>query len=101
MEGGEFERSVGEVVDNVVEVSVGKGFGVGEVGGVFALGQCWGTLRSEECEVCLRKAAKDVRGCLPNKEGRALNAGCYLRYSTHKFYNEAGDDEGKDEKGKF
>lgn len=28
---------------------------------------------------------------MPGDEGRALNAGCYLRYSTRKFYNEGGD----------
>ncbi|KAK7306498.1 hypothetical protein VNO77_44444 [Canavalia gladiata] len=39
---------------------------------------------------CLRKAGKEVKGCLPKREGRALNAGCYLMYSTHKFYNEEG-----------
>ncbi|KAK7313833.1 hypothetical protein VNO77_39035 [Canavalia gladiata] len=39
---------------------------------------------------CLREAGKEVKGCLPKREGRALNAGCYLMYSTHKFYNEEG-----------
>ncbi|XP_028772311.1 cysteine-rich receptor-like protein kinase 42 [Neltuma alba] len=98
----EFEKSVGDVLDNVVRVSLGEGlgFGVGEVGGVYALAQCWKTLRSDECGICLRKAARDVRGCLPKREGRALNAGCYLRYSTRKFYNEAGEEE-KGQKGSF
>lgn len=66
----------------------GGGFAVGQVGEVYALAQCWNTVGTDGCRECLRKAAKEVRGCLPKKEGRALNAGCYLRYSTHKFYNE-------------
>ncbi|KAK4282379.1 hypothetical protein QN277_013763 [Acacia crassicarpa] len=104
-EGGErreFEKNVGEAVDNVVDVSVGEGFGfgVGQAGGVYALAQCWKTLRSDECGICLRKAAREVRECFPNLEGRALNAGCYLRYSTHKFYNQAGQEE-KDQKSSF
>jgi hypothetical protein len=37
---------------------------------------------------------KKVRGCLPNKEGRALNTGCYLRYSTDNFFNEGVKDGG-------
>ncbi|KAK7305634.1 hypothetical protein VNO77_43541 [Canavalia gladiata] len=49
-----------------------------------------GTLGSDGCRDCLRKAGKEVKGCLPKREGRALNAECYLRYSTHKLYNEEG-----------
>lgn len=63
------------------------GFGVGEMNGVFGLAQCWKSLSKEECKICLEKAARDVTKCLPSNQGRALNAGCYLRYSTYKFYN--------------
>jgi hypothetical protein len=28
---------------------------------------------------------------LPNTEGRGLNAGCYFRYSNHRFYETEGD----------
>ena len=73
------------------KVASAQGFGVGEVEGVYALAQCWNTLGSGGCRECLRKAGREVKGCLPKKEGRALNAGCYLRYSTQKFYNEDGD----------
>ncbi|MED6161907.1 hypothetical protein PIB30_065218 [Stylosanthes scabra] len=90
VEGVAHERSVGRVVDGVVlkAVANGGGFAVGEIDGVYALAQCWKTVGNDGCRNCLRKAGKQVRGCLPKKEGRALNAGCYLRYSTHKFYNE-------------
>ncbi|KAL2564497.1 hypothetical protein AAZX31_19G057100 [Glycine max] len=89
----ELQERVGRVVDNVVNIAErdGNGFGVGEVEGVYALAQCWNTLGSGGCRECLRKAGREVKGCLPKKEGRALNAGCYLRYSTQKFYNEDGD----------
>ncbi|KAK7312944.1 hypothetical protein VNO77_37213 [Canavalia gladiata] len=56
----------------------------------YALAHCWNTVESDGCKDCLRKAGKEVNGCLPKREGRALNTGCYLRYSTHKFYNEDG-----------
>lgn len=99
----ELQRSVGEVVGNVVRVAIGEGkgglgFGVGEVKGVYALAQCWKSLGIDGCRICLKKAEKAVRGCLPKREGRALNAGCYLRYSTRKFYNDAGEAESGDGK---
>lgn len=82
------EKSVGRVVDGVVrDAVVDGGFGVGEFQGVYALAQCWNTLGTHGCRDCLMKAVRDVKGCLPNRQGRALNAGCYLRYSTHQFYH--------------
>ncbi|CAJ1946683.1 unnamed protein product [Sphenostylis stenocarpa] len=101
---GEAERlvfgdSVGKVVESVVRVAVneGRGFAVGEGEGVYALAQCWKTVRGKGCSDCLRKAGNEVRRCLPKREGRALNSGCYLRYSTFKFYNQGGEDgEGDD-----
>jgi len=93
----ELEESVGRVVESVTNRAVAKGggFAVGEFEGVYALAQCWNTIGSDGCRECLRKAGKEVRGCLPKRDGRALNAGCYLRYSTNKFYNIDGDAGGK------
>ncbi|XP_052197878.1 cysteine-rich receptor-like protein kinase 42 isoform X2 [Diospyros lotus] len=84
-----FNSSVGELLENVTKSAVSKGgFAVGEVKGVYGLAQCWETLSSDGCRACLEKAADEVRGCLPSSEGRGLNAGCFLRYSTTKFYND-------------
>ncbi|XP_047332634.1 cysteine-rich receptor-like protein kinase 42 [Impatiens glandulifera] len=81
--------SVHQLFDNLTELAVGNGgFGVGEIKGVFGLAQCWETLSSEGCRECLFKAAKELKHCLPRNEGRGMNAGCYLRYSTTKFYNQ-------------
>nr|KYP54822.1 Cysteine-rich receptor-like protein kinase 42 [Cajanus cajan] len=94
-----FNESVGEVVESVVREAVneGGGFAVGEGEGVYALAQCWKSVEGKGCDHCLRKAGNEVRGCLPRREGRALNSGCYLRYSTVKFYNQGGHDgEGDD-----
>ncbi|KOM56917.1 hypothetical protein LR48_Vigan10g280900 [Vigna angularis] len=95
-----FGKSVGKVVENVVRVAVneGRGFAVGEGEGVYALAQCWKTVGEKGCGDCLKKAGNEVRGCLPKKEGRALNSGCYLRYSTVKFYNQGGEHGDGDEK---
>ncbi|CAN6708824.1 unnamed protein product [Malus baccata var. baccata] len=91
----EFGRNVGFAIGNATAAAAGNGgFGVAEVkGSVFALAQCWKTVGSAGCKSCLEKGSKAAMGCAPSKEGRALNAGCYLRYSTEKFYNDAGGAE--------
>lgn len=33
-----------------------------------------------------------IASCTQKEEGRVLNAGCYLRYSTQRFYNNSGPD---------
>ncbi|KAI3725999.1 hypothetical protein L1987_65796 [Smallanthus sonchifolius] len=92
---GEFNRSVGELVENVTELAVDNGgFGVVEGKGVYGLGQCWESLSKEECRVCLDKAKTEAVGCLPSREGRSMNAGCYLRYSTQKFFNNDSEADG-------
>lgn len=75
----------------------GGGFGAVKVMGVYALAQCWESLGRDGCRECLDKAGMRVRrSCRMRKEGRGFNAGCYLRYSTDKFFNhdETGDDRG-------
>lgn len=71
-----------------------KGFSVAKRGirdlRVYGLGMCWRTLDDELCKLCLADGALSVSSCLPSKEGFALNAGCYLRYSNYTFYNERG-----------
>ncbi|CAI0456166.1 unnamed protein product [Linum tenue] len=93
----EFAESVKYAVANVTRnAAASEGvsgfFGVAEVGGrAYALAQCWESVGRDGCRECLGKAAAVVVGrCLPRREGRALNAGCYLKYSDHKFYGEGG-----------
>ena len=94
---GEAERSqltknVEEVVGNMTKSAVdGDGFGAEERGegegmSVYGMAQCWTSLSREEGRECLEKAGESVVGCLPAADGKALNAGCYVRYSTEKFY---------------
>ncbi|KAF8399735.1 hypothetical protein HHK36_015606 [Tetracentron sinense] len=54
---------------------------------VYGLAQCWEVLDRSSCGKCLENAFSKISSCLPKEEGRVLNAGCYLRYSTHRFYN--------------
>ncbi|XP_022739591.1 cysteine-rich receptor-like protein kinase 42 [Durio zibethinus] len=89
-----FGRNVDYAVGKVTRIALRNGgFGVEQVDGVYALAQCWKSVPAEGCRQCLQKAAKAVRGCVPKKEGRGMNTGCYLRYSTKKFYNEGTEAE--------
>lgn len=94
-----FGKNVRLVVETVTRTAMENGgFGIGEVNGMFGLAQCWGSVEPEGCRACLEKAKRSIRSCLPSREGRAMNAGCYLRYSTVKFYNDK--DEDRDHDGK-
>lgn len=59
---------------------------------VYGLGQCWEFVNRSSCQKCLFNARMKIDSCIPKQEGRVLNAGCYMRYSTTKFYNNSGND---------
>ncbi|KAK3033511.1 hypothetical protein RJ639_032740 [Escallonia herrerae] len=99
----EFAEKIEAAIANVTEMAaVNKGFGAAEVkSGVlsaYALGQCWSTLDENQCGRCLRDAANKVCKCLPGAEGMGMNAGCYLKYSTSKFFYHSAM---KKESGKY
>ncbi|KAK3004554.1 hypothetical protein RJ639_019060 [Escallonia herrerae] len=81
----EFAEKLEAAIANVTAMAaVNKGSGRRSA---YALGQCWSTLDENQCRRCLRDAAKKVCKCLPGAEGRGMNAGCYLKYSTSKFFD--------------
>ncbi|KAK5776612.1 cysteine-rich receptor-like protein kinase 3 [Gossypium arboreum] len=87
-----FRANVMQLVRNLtVEAPKNDGFFVGSMGkgnnvSVYGLAQCWELVNASACEDCLVNAVSRISSCLPKEEGRVLNAGCYLRYSTNKFY---------------
>lgn len=91
---GNVEGLLGNLTDKAVRNGV---FAVGGYKDVFGLAQCWETLSKDECRKCLESASKGIKGCVPSEEGRSLYAGCYMRYSTTKFYN---DGSGKNNSGR-
>ncbi|KAM7269167.1 hypothetical protein ACFE04_024664 [Oxalis oulophora] len=56
-------------------------------GSVYVLANCWTTLNANMCRTCLEKAYGSMLGCLPMSEARALNVGCFMRYSDVDFLN--------------
>lgn len=97
----EMLKNLDVVVNDVIRMAVdNEGFGVGKSGVdrkgvVYGLGQCWKSVDKGGCRACLEKAGREVKGCLPANEGRGLNAGCYLRYSTAKFFGDVKMVEGE------
>ncbi|MQM07732.1 hypothetical protein Taro_040572 [Colocasia esculenta] len=92
-----WRRGVVGLLGNLTEAAAGNGgFAVREdaAAGVYGLAECWETVGAEGCRECLGKAGREVAGCLPAREGRGLNAGCYLRYSDSKFYSATGQNGG-------
>ncbi|CAI9757435.1 unnamed protein product [Fraxinus pennsylvanica] len=81
------------VMNETLSAASNKGYGTTEVKrgliNVYALGQCWNTLDAQKCTQCLNEAGVEIDVCLPGAEGQVLNAGCYLRYSTHNFFDNA------------
>ncbi|KAK9276791.1 hypothetical protein L1049_006327 [Liquidambar formosana] len=53
----------------------------------YVLANCWRTLNTSACKACLENASTSILGCLPWSEGRALNTGCFMRYSDIDFLN--------------
>ncbi|XP_050276585.1 cysteine-rich receptor-like protein kinase 3 isoform X9 [Quercus robur] len=89
--GSVFSANVNQLVMNLsVEAPKFDGFSVGFVTKenvtVYGLAQCWEFVNGSDCEYCLANAVSNISSCTPKEEGRVLNTGCYLRYSTEKFY---------------
>ncbi|KAG0501012.1 hypothetical protein HPP92_001084 [Vanilla planifolia] len=63
---------------------------------VYGMAQCWKSLTATGCRECLEKGKQNIVGsCLPADDAKAMNAGCFLRYSTEPFY-EAQAADGSD-----
>jgi hypothetical protein len=85
---------VNAVLSNVTSLAVksNKGFAVTSAFrstefAAYALARCWENLNTSSCAACLSAAAESVAKCAPAEEGRALFAGCFIRYSTTPFWN--------------
>lgn len=86
------KEALERVIESVSsEALKNKGFGVASHAvsnlTVHALAQCWENLDVKTCNSCLQASASSIMSCYPSVEGRALNAGCYLRYSNEIFWN--------------
>nr|POE58154.1 cysteine-rich receptor-like protein kinase 3 [Quercus suber] len=53
---------------------------------VYAVAQCVETATESGCQNCLNVASNNIQACVPNGDGRAVDAGCFLRYSDKPFF---------------
>ncbi|KAK7365966.1 hypothetical protein VNO78_38736 [Psophocarpus tetragonolobus] len=53
---------------------------------MYAIAQCVETASEAKCLDCMTIAYNNLQSCLPNKEGSAYDAGCFMRYSTSPFF---------------
>lgn len=91
-----YKANTVELVRNLsIEAPKNEGFFVGYVSQrnvtVYGLAQCWKFMNGSACQNCLVEAVTRIDSCASKAEGKALNAGCYLRYSTHNFYNSSNN----------
>ena len=94
----DFQSKLDHVIMNVTKMALkNNGYGATEVKGgvvtVYALAQCWKTIDKKSCEQCLRNAGLGLRKCAPGAEGRAMFSGCYMRYSTNRFFYQEAETE--------
>lgn len=94
--GVEFNETASEALVEVEREVMGRDgrflagrMGTARGGGavVYAAGECLPVLGTVECRQCLESALRNVRGCLPEAGGRAVESGCFMRFSSQQFFN--------------
>ncbi|TKY47328.1 Cysteine-rich receptor protein kinase 3 [Spatholobus suberectus] len=55
-------------------------------GAIYAIAQCAETVTESGCLDCLTVGYNNIQICLPNTDGRAFDAGCFMRYSETAFF---------------
>ncbi|GLJ32489.1 hypothetical protein SUGI_0653520 [Cryptomeria japonica] len=55
---------------------------------IYGLAWCLKSLTKEGCTNCLTIAQTNIANCLSYSEGRAVDAGCSLRYATYSFFSD-------------
>ncbi|KAL5099367.1 hypothetical protein RYX36_003694 [Vicia faba] len=94
-----YEANVYELLRNLsVLAPKNGGFSVGFIERknvtVYGLAQCWKFVTGGNCRRCLEDAVTRIgSSCRKKEDGRALNSGCYLRHSPHKFYNNSSSND--------
>ncbi|XP_059623255.1 cold-responsive protein kinase 1-like [Cornus florida] len=59
---------------------------VGGNASVYAVAQCAETVSETGCQDCLTVAYGNIQSCSPDTDGKAVDAGCFLRYSETAFF---------------
>ncbi|KAJ0974326.1 hypothetical protein J5N97_016291 [Dioscorea zingiberensis] len=65
---------------------IGRYFAAAVRDGVYGVAQCVETVTEGTCGDCLAVAYGNIKGCPPAAEARAVDAGCFMRYSDQAFF---------------
>ncbi|KAG8092013.1 hypothetical protein GUJ93_ZPchr0012g19018 [Zizania palustris] len=85
--GGFADAARALVGDLAAAVPHAPGFAAAAVSGsVYAAAQCVETVGEGGCAQCLGVAMSNINLCPPNSDGRAVDAGCFMRYSNKPFF---------------
>ncbi|XP_024961311.1 cysteine-rich receptor-like protein kinase 2 [Cynara cardunculus var. scolymus] len=55
---------------------------------LYAIAQCVENTTQRICQSCLNRAYNNLYGCLPHTEGKAIDLGCFMRYSDTPFFKD-------------
>ncbi|KAK1421481.1 hypothetical protein QVD17_23840 [Tagetes erecta] len=55
---------------------------------VYAIAQCHMNISQSDCARCLSISTTTLQDCLPNMFGRAIDAGCFMRFSNIAFFKD-------------
>lgn len=99
----QFEQSTRQALQHAIgSAPTNKGYARAEVAvtgtneSAYVLADCWRNLDESSCRACLDNATSSILKCFPWSEGRALNTGCFVRYSDINFLNkEVGNGSSK------
>ncbi|KAF9607824.1 hypothetical protein IFM89_001572 [Coptis chinensis] len=92
-QGNNFGANVGKLLSDLVAATprINGFFAASNVTGggtdVYAIAQCARTVSQTGCTDCLKVAYTNIESCPPDSEGRAVDAGCFLRYSDRAFFS--------------
>ncbi|GKV42872.1 hypothetical protein SLEP1_g50234 [Rubroshorea leprosula] len=88
-----FHAAVGGLLNDLqVAIPRIKGYfaaGKKEVSGnitVYGVAQCIETISKSGCQDCMAVVYSDIQQCPPSSDGRAIDVGCFLRYSESPFF---------------
>ncbi|XVE89281.1 hypothetical protein DITRI_Ditri19aG0190100 [Diplodiscus trichospermus] len=92
-----FETTVERLLGNLIKATprIGSMFAassmevVGVKGNVtvYGVAQCAETVDERGCKQCLEVAYSNIQRCPPDSDGRAVDTGCFLRYSDMPFFD--------------
>ncbi|MBA0807428.1 hypothetical protein Gohar_023233 [Gossypium harknessii] len=86
------ERLLGDLVKATPRIDSFFAASREEVGGVngnvtaYGVAQCMETIDEKGCMECLKVALANIQRCPPDSDGRAVDTGCFLRYSDSPFF---------------